>query len=337
MRKLDELLQDIPLGLLLPDSDVKEEKEEAPRRCIARSSEEAPAALRSGLPVGAAAALIAAAAAIVLAVSVKMNHSVGTEPAGQPETSGPATSAAESVNGAADVISSSEAESTSEQMQKNISAKELHILMKWYMAENPDSGLGSEDVLFVRMNDIGGENGELGMKLRQLDGFTRTYNGEACFLFEDGELKYTEFMSDVRSSGMIEIYPEYNGKSTVNYFGKLPEENGDADLSYENRVVMQTENGKMFADISDLPWLTKWYETFLACDPEPVKGLDGDPLTVHSILRIDDGGVSIFFNYAGEIVTVTTSKADNANMTVNGKHYKWDASVFDRVKDYMAQ
>ena len=152
MRKLDELLQDIPLGLLLPDSDVKEEKEEAPRRCIARSSEEAPAALRSGLPVGAAAALIAAAAAIVLAVSVKMNHSVGTEPAGQPEISGPATSAAESVNGAADVISSSEAESTSEQMQKNISAKELHILMKWYMAENPDSGLGSEDVLFVRMN-----------------------------------------------------------------------------------------------------------------------------------------------------------------------------------------
>ena len=220
MRKLDELLQDIPLGLLLPDSDVKEEKEEAPRRCIARSSEEAPAALRSGLPVGAAAALIAAAAAIVLAVSVKMNHSVGTEPAGQPETSG-----AETITSAAGSISSSEAES---------------------------------------------------------------------------------------------------------------------GLDYENRVVMQVStenNGVMlkYADISELPWLTEWYEGFLACDPEPVKGLDGDPLTVHSILRIDDGGVSIFFNYAGEIVTVTTSKADNANMTVNGRHYKWDASVFDRVKDYMAQ
>ena len=341
MRKLDELIQDIPLGLLLPDEGADQDKaipdETAVfRRSRAKRSEEAPAVMRGGLPAAALAVVIAAAAAVVLAVAVDRNHSVRTDPGAQPSDT-----ASETVISAAEVRDFSAAESDAVSGQKNSDAEVLYNAMQKYMQERPDSGIGNEELMFVRMNDFDGENGEIGIQLRLQEG--RDFPGTACFQFGDGELLYAEYKSDLGLSSRVQIYPEYMGQQTINYIGRVDAETDQkiSGLDFSSRVVIRrmTDEGsveKQYADIAGLPWLMEWYRGFQTNSPEPLKDPAGNTIVLKNVPDDYEGYVSAYFWDGTEFVNVSTAVSDRETVTVNGMLYHGDVSVLDKLRQYIA-
>ena len=348
MRKLDELLQDIPLERLIPpeQEDTGAAEDTSVSRRDNSFSGRSVSAVRSRFSI-AAVVLAAVTAAVVLAVCIKQNHSAGTDP--DPLPAGQVSGTAESIDSTAstessDITASSGEETSSERSILIIDsaaadgdAKALYNGMQRYMQEYPELCTDFGDVLYVRMNDIDGVNGETGIRLRMM--LDREFDGTAVFIFRNGVLKYTEFATDDPGS-MVEIYPEFNGKSKVTALGRIQGDLEDPDPDSKTEVMLEVDiNGitaRRYADISELPWLTEWYEEFRKTAPEPVTYGDGKLLMMPKPNLSYDGYVSAEFRDETGTVTVTSSDDPAGNAAVNRLYYNLqDISVFDRIREFV--
>lgn len=329
MRNLDELLQDIPLEELLNDRVENKGKTHRSKRAVSRDDDESPVIqLKSRVSVAAAAAVIAVIAAITAAVSMKMEYGTRIEPRAQTEKNQP------------DPIMT---ESESDSSQINANAERLHKAMLSYMSQYPDSEVSdaAENYIYVDMEDIEGENGELGLKLEKL--MQKDLPGESFFVFENGRLLYTEWSDCSSASAKAELYPEINGRKTVASVGTLLNNVSDLGmgLDYNSRVCIQRNGAEPhYENISSLPWLTEWYEAFLKADPEETVF---DDQKQHELLfdqpqTETENSISIYFNYGGSIVTVSTPPniESPVTVTVSGKYYDYgDTSVFSKAAEYL--
>ena len=343
MRNLDELLQDIPLEELMRDPGADENetrdissskrKKHISKKTYAYADEGEPPAirLRSRVSVAAAAAVIAVIAAAAAAVSAKMEHGTRIEPKAQ---------TAQTEKNQPDPIKT---ESEPVSSQSNSTAEELYKAMLSYLSQHPDDGISdaAEMQMLVDLEDIEGENGEIGLKLEQL--MQKDLPGRAFFRFEDGKLQYAQWSDWSSPAARVELYPAVNGRKTVNALGEKIDNSKDPGygLDFYSRVCIQrTGSEPHYEDISDTPWLTEWYEAFLSAAPEEVTY---DDPKMHELIFEQSAeenakAVSIYFNYGGSIISIAPAPAGAkaADLLINGKLYKYsDTSVLEQAGRYL--
>ena len=206
MRRLDELLQDIPLDELTGASAQNEAKTKSRRR--------AKGSVRVKSVTAAVASAAVMALAVIIAIAAATRYKTAIPPASE--------------NGEAEPITSAQTESTaaaSSVYRDHISssgltnAHKLYLAMLLALAEGKaDTGSSDAAELYVTLDSDSGENSSLGAELEKTVGEELT--GTAYFAFRNGRLLYSEWSG--ADGGRAELFPITAGREYVAALGEKP-------------------------------------------------------------------------------------------------------------------
>ncbi len=202
MRRLDELLQDIPLDELMGNS-VEQRPAAQPVSIKDSRPREGKVRLKGHLSFAAAAA--AALAVGLSAAFIGSRHTPAGENMSSTRAEPIASEAQEKPNVSADRTSS----------QKFTEAHRLYLAMLLYMAEHKSEGIGSDAAeLYLELDSSGQIQAALEEELGH------SFTGRAYFQFSEGRLAYVQWTGSDHDH--VELYPKTNGKVSVQELGEKP-------------------------------------------------------------------------------------------------------------------